>query len=153
MDKNVFALDLGSTIGWSLVDPKGRFEIGGEMELIGENRAQKLQHFMSWLDMYLTDNAERIEFVIFERPFTRGLPATRMLWGYAGIVEALATEYGFAVVDELPTSIKKFATGSGKASKETMIEIASEKAGLELGEHESDAYLLGLYAVTYLESK
>jgi len=153
MHKNVFALDLGSNIGWSLVDGKGRYETGGEISLIGDNRAQKLQHFMSWLDMFLTDNKERIYFVIFERPFTRGLPATRMLWGYAGIVEALVTEHGLPVVDELPTTVKKFATGSGKASKETMIETASEKAGLQLGEHESDAYLLGLYAVTYLESK
>lgn len=150
MRNQVLALDLGSTSGFAIVDPEYGLETCGEFKLKGENRAQKLAEYDRWLHEQIS-SMENLRFVIYERPFTRGLPATRMLWGFAGVAEVVATQHGLPVLDELPTTVKKYSCGSGKASKEDMIKAATMFCGLnDLREHEADAILLGKYALDNL---
>lgn len=95
-------------------------------------------------------------YLVYERPFSRGLGATRFLWGLAAIVEHNAYLAGVPVVDQVPTSVKKWATGSGKAGKEDMRRAAADRlkngdAWFDLNEHTADAMLLAWYAWSKIE--
>lgn len=46
--------------------------------------------------------------VIYYTPFGRGADATRCQWGMAGIIEALATEHGAAVLDVEEGTVRAF---------------------------------------------
>lgn len=102
--------------------------------------------------------------VVYERPFARGFDATRSGWGLAGLVEAAATNHGWAVTDQTPQSIKKFAIGGRARTKMTRAErtkaASDEKlemlaAAQRMGyvgenEHEADAVCLLRYAEVHV---
>jgi hypothetical protein len=92
--------------------------------------------------------------VVYERPFARGMDATRSLWGIAGMIEGV---FGgvTAILDLSPQEIKKFSTGSGAHAKKG--EKAEHKGGSGAqsmmlaaimtgypgdNEHEADAWCL-----------
>ena len=110
-------------------------------------RAQRMGDTLEWLEAILSVGyREEGGTVVYERPFTRGMDATRCGWGIAGLIEAVAHRNGYAVVDIDPSSIKKWATGSGKADKPAMIVEAQKRGYPGDNEHEADAFLLLLYA-------
>lgn len=88
--------------------------------------------------------------VIYERPFCRGLAATRSLWGMAGVVESVLGSVA-PIVDALPSEIKKFATGKGGAKKDEMLDAAAELGYIALTEHAADAYLAAYYGINHIE--
>ncbi len=148
----ILALDLGSTIGWATVED-GKVLTWGEQTFPGD-RAHRLHAFREWL---LEALAWCPDTVIYERPFSRGLHATRSLWGMAGIVEEAVVDRA-ACLDIVPSTLKKWATGSGRANKEQMIIAAVRlvhppQSGpwAEMREHEADAIILGLYAAENIE--
>ena len=161
----ILALDLGATTGWAvIVGNKVRWH--GQVLFKGD-RAQRFVTFRDWLIYHITGWCGVVEngidvngcgkaCLIFERPFSRGLAATRSLWGMAGIAEEVALdEYKVACLDIVPSTIKKWATGNGRASKDNMI-VAAEalihySVPEPLGEHEADAIILGLYAAENIE--
>jgi len=100
--------------------------------------------------------ARDVDCVIYERPFCRGMDATRCLWGIAGIIEALATLSGCAVLDVGPGTITSWALGTGKAPKKRdknpMIELASTMGYGTLNEHEADALMLYHYGLQHIET-
>lgn len=85
------------------------------------------------------------DMVMFERPFCRGIHATRSLWGQAGILEEHAGKVS-AMLDATPSEIKEFATGSGSADKQAMIDAAAKRGYHAETEHAADAYHAALYA-------
>lgn len=145
----ILAIDLGSTTGWAVV-------VDSSVENFGEQtfpgvRTERLWKFQDWLH-HIIHEFSQIDTLIFERPFCRGLHATRSLWGMAGVAEAEAHGQGLPSLDIVPSTLKKWATGMGNAKKPEMI-AAAEKlltlagwADVHLGEHEADAVILGLYA-------
>ncbi len=151
----ILALDLGATTGWVVVD-NNKVRNYGEKYFSGD-RGHRLWQFQDWLHRAVHEFSH-VDVLIFERPFCRGLAATRSLWGMAGVAEAEAHGQGITSLDIVPSTLKKWATGSGKASKEQMITAAVGKLfeqmrepPITLGEHEADAIILGLYAAEHIE--
>lgn len=147
----VLALDLGTNMAaaWGDTPSHGgtaHFVAGGPKA----KRPEKLANIHKWLVSFLISPGS-VDAVVFERPFARGQGATRMLWGIAGIIEAVAHESGVAVIDLPPASIKKWATGSGKASKEDMLDAARGMGYIGSNEHEADAYCLLQYALSKIK--
>lgn len=147
----ILALDLGSTTGWAFVEDDKVLNFG-EQYFPGD-RPARLFKFHDWYHRKIHEFTPEV--VIFERPFCRGLHATRSLWGAAGIVEAETYGQGLPSLDIVPSTLKKWATGSGRASKDDMI-VAAEtlidySVSEVLGEHEADAIILGLYAAENIE--
>jgi Holliday junction resolvasome RuvABC endonuclease subunit len=135
----IVAFDLGTT--WAYAETGG---LVSHRTCLGDNRAEKLSDFAAYLGE--PQRAFRVfDLVIYERPFTRGLAATRMLWGMAGILEAYAARH-CAVLDASPSEIKFWATGRGHAPKDHMIARAQELGYRGENEHEADAFLLLKYA-------
>lgn len=81
----------------------------------------------------------RLSAVFYERPFARGAHATRSLWGMAGLIEAVSAHFQLPAFDMPPLSIKKFAAGNHRASKEDMIAAAKRFGYTGNNEHEADA--------------
>lgn len=153
----VAALDLGSHMaiamsGTTTIPPWGKV---GHQEFKGP-RAHRAGATFEWLEKVLGLASDYgIEAVVYETPFARGRDATRCLWGIAGLIEAVATKVGLPVVDIQPSAIKKWVTGSGKASKEDMI-AGAKKLGWpecwgEPNEHQADAYCLMRYGEANIE--
>lgn len=90
------------------------------------------------------------EAVHYERPFARGMHATRSLWGVAGLVEAVAKQYGLDTFDTTPKEIKKFVAHY-KASKEEMIVAARLLGYMGNNEHEADSYCGLMYAIKHIK--
>lgn len=95
----------------------------------------------------------RVDAVVHSRPFLRGDAANRLLNGMAGILEAAAHNAGCAVLDFTDGEIKKWATGSGKAEKNAMLEAAWALGYGGVNEHEADAYCLLKFAEATLTTK
>lgn len=134
---NILAFDLGSNMaaannlwGFPVVESK-TFE---------GDRVWRAGATLEWLQA-LAHGAVGLDVVVFERPFARGRAATRALWGLAGLIEAVFAPT-CAVVDIDPSSIKKWATGNGKADKPEMIARAQALGYTGDNEHEADAFLL-----------
>lgn len=117
------------------------------------NRPYRLAQVMLQLDdIFVVDPF--IDTVLFERPFARGGPATRCLWGVAGIIEAVATKHGCATLDITPSMLKKWALGKGGGlrNKDPMIALAGVMGYDGLNEHEADALLLYHFGLEHIKS-
>lgn len=146
--RNILALDIGAAGGWAVKArerrsgawqfPQGRLERG--------QRFKMLRHFIQGI---IRDND--IDCVIYERPFARGYHATRVLWGYAAVIEEAAAIEGVACVDVTPGQIKQFVTGKGNASKAQMTEAMRQRGYNGKNEHEADALCLLAYAEAQIE--
>jgi Holliday junction resolvasome RuvABC endonuclease subunit len=81
--------------------------------------------------------------VAYELPFARGSITSRILWGMAAHMQERAAVWGCRVLPVNTMTLKKFATGSGKAQKADMITMAQvlmlSPHAAKLGEHEADA--------------
>jgi len=152
----VIAFDLGKNFAHARNCTGGTIVTG--LFISEGDRAHRQGQLMAYLTNLFEDlmRADPLDIVVYETPFARGRDATRSLWGIAGIIEACASNAGLPVIDVAVPTIKKFATGHGKACKEEMI-VAAQKFGYRGGneyginEHEADAVCLLRYAEANLE--
>lgn len=116
-----------------------------------EFRPVRFGRAMKFVDEYML--AQGPDTVAYERPFMRGLGATRAGWGYAGIIEGYANIYQAAILDPTNQSIRKWATGTGtkQGSKNPMIARAKELTGLDLDEHSADAVCMWHFLMETME--
>ena len=74
----ILALDLGSTTGWAYGCPGKPTRYG--VEVFKGTRTERLGSFTTWLNRLLGMELDRgLDVVVYERPFARGLHATRSL--------------------------------------------------------------------------
>ncbi|TXH46969.1 MAG: hypothetical protein E6Q97_28185 [Desulfurellales bacterium] len=142
--KRIVAFDLGSNFAMATV-------IDGALhtEKITRTSDQLREHWLGQVMGYVAGVCDQIkpELVFYERPFARGQAATRMGWGLAGVIEAVASQANIPVLDMPPATIKKWATGKGNATKEEMTETAQFMYGYAgEDEHEADAVCALYYA-------
>lgn len=145
----IVAIDIGRCMGWA-ASGDGESPTRWGRVLFSEDRAERLRDLSRWL----RGNESPLhgaDVVVYETPFCRGRAATRSMWGAAGVIEACATEAGCAVLDVAVPTIKKFATGSGTAPKNAMIEAAGKLGYKGRDDNEADAFCLLRYAEEHLE--
>lgn len=145
----IAAFDLGTT--WACADNCRETPLVGHHEESGK-RPEKLARFRNNVRLTLFNPVyNRLDVIVFERPFARGQAATRLLWGMAGQLESIAHDRGVAVLDMTPAEIKKWATGNGRAEKADMIAAAQRLGYTGDNEHEADAWCLLKFAEATLE--
>lgn len=140
----IATFDLGSNIAVAH-NLKGTDDVRVASQHFPGDRPARLAATQAWLQEFF-DQAGPMDAVMYERPFARGMHATRSLWGVAGLIEAAAAARDIPVLDVTPGEIKKFAAGKGDASKDDMILMASLTGYLGDNEHEADAWCLLRYA-------
>lgn len=139
----LLALDLGQTWGWSrwhsFGGPFPGF-MGSGYEVSTKPGDASLGQWRDWLRQEL--RAWDYQAVAYEEPGVfRSVAATRSIYGRRGILHAVAS--GAALHTVTPSQLKKWATGSGKASKSDMVMAARRYKGSVKDHNEADAILVG----------
>ena len=141
----IIAFDLGSNMAFA---HNLNRKVFASSKVFKGIRSARLALTLVWLEQL---DWSKFNATIYETPFARGRDATRSLWGIAGLIEACSMNAGVPVVDAAVPTIKKFATGSGKGSKDQMTAAAKEFGYKGNNEHEADAVCLLKYAEENLE--
>ena len=103
-----------------------------------------------WLEMHEMVHSLLADFqpelVVFEAPIPvikgRAVGTVRLLVGFAVIVEMLARTHHARCLEEHPNSVKKWATGSGRAEKHEMVAAAEARGWAPANDDEADALML-----------
>ena len=143
----ILALDIATTTGWAC--GKGdrlkysNFTVN-KCDTIGD----KFLRFGSLIErlIYL----KKPEIIAIERPIIRFYAATYWLCGACAIAEMAAASKNIPVVKFPPTTIKKFVTGSGRATKEDMMKAIKKLKFKPEVHDEADAIGLHLYTQSQL---
>ena len=143
---NILAIDSGTKTGWATWI-HGSYDSGVQDFSLkrGESAGMRFFNFRSWLNRML--NKFKIDIVIYEQPHHRGGAATMV---GVGLVTRIQEECDIREIQYTPlhsATLKKFATGEGRASKDLMLLLARKKWGdLVADDNEADALWLMEYA-------
>jgi Holliday junction resolvasome RuvABC endonuclease subunit len=143
----ILALDFGCKTGWASLT-SGFVESGvQEFNLErGESPGMRFLRFNVWLDRMIQIVQPKI--VVYERAHHRGGWATELL---IGMITRLQEKCAAERVEYSPvhsSTLKKFATGSGRSDKTQMIKACIKRfpGNPPIDDNEADALLLLAYA-------
>lgn len=154
----ILALDLSTKTGWGLRDRSGQIHSGvQEFELKrGESTGMRFLRFRKWINDVFKLGEFGKQFsedtpglVIYEQAHHRGGFATELALGLVTHTQSEAARFGLEYMPVHTATLKKWATGSGKAGKPEMIKKAEElAAGVKLiDDNHADALLLLHYGI------
>lgn len=143
----VLAIDQATLTGYAIGLGKVIKDVGTKDFKIKkkDERGWKWSLFEIWLNHII--DKECIDVIIHEAEFGGGNRALIHSSKLVGIIEKVAYERKIELYSVQPKVLKKFATGSGNASKETMINFAQSRYGYGgIDDNEADAlHLLHYY--------
>ncbi len=150
---NILALDLGKKTGYAYVKEgvlySGTAEFGVKR---GESHGMLYYHFRQWL-CNMGAWAEP-GLIAYELPHHRGGYATDVLVGFSTRVQEYAASHDIDYIGVHSATLKKSATGNGRASKADMVAAMQKRWGWD-GEddNESDALAILSYAIKEFSSE
>jgi Holliday junction resolvasome RuvABC endonuclease subunit len=92
----------------------------------------------------------KIDVICYEQAHHRGGAATACCVGLVTEVQAFAAEHNIEIMPVHSATLKKFATGSGRANKDQMIEAAKARGWNPQDDNEADACLILEYGLNEL---
>lgn len=138
----ILGIDCGTKTGWAYCDDS--FTISGVIDFTlkrGESSGMKFLRFHGWLREMLVKH--RPALVVYELPHHRGGYATQSLNTMCGLVMMGCAKREIEYVGVHSATLKKHATGSGRASKEDMLKAARTQFGEDVKtDDEADALFL-----------
>ncbi len=144
----ILALDLGTTTGWALRNPRGRI-ISGTADFKPhrfEGGGMRYLRFERWLDETLR-LAGDIEAVYFEEVRRHiGVDAAHVYGGFLAGVTAWCEEHAVAYQGVPVGTIKRFIAGKGNADKAAVIAAVRERGFNPTDDNEADAIAILLWA-------
>lgn len=143
MSQRILAIDAALTVGWAHTESPG-----GTWSNPGEGYGERFAYFGGWLQDLLV--AYPSDLIVYEMAHHRGGPPTRLGVGWQTLIEYMAKINGCAVRSCHTATLKKHATGSGKATKAEMIAagIARGWQDDEYDDNHADALWLLDWALT-----
>lgn len=130
----ILGLDLGSRTGWAIMPSRGLVVAAGWWDIApirGESpgcRYLKLRAHLAEVHRAFPS----LHVIAYEQAHHRGGPATEYAAGCVATVQAYAAEHNLEHASYHSATLKLAATGSGRASKEQMIEHAKKFVPAEL---------------------
>lgn len=141
----VLGIDQASHTGYAVVSDGKLIRSG--TEVFTGHVGKRLSEFATWLRNTLIQ--ELPDLLVYERPHFRGYAATLSGVGMIAVINMIAYETGTKTIDVHTATLKKFATGYGKAKKSQMTSAANAATDLKLktkeNNDEADAIHLALY--------
>ena len=136
----ILALDIATQTGWA--DSNGKH---GTLDLSEYNHdwGHLFHVFEGWLADMVADKQPDI--LAIERPFTRLGGQELLLQGLNAHAHKVGYLWGWERRETPPTTIKKFTTGTGRATKQDMIDAVSLWGFKPANDHEADAIALMTY--------
>jgi Holliday junction resolvasome RuvABC endonuclease subunit len=149
MSDQILALDLGRSVGWAVGTTTGDQVTSGVLVLPHDPRHRALAGFWRWLEERLTDE---VVLVAYESPLARISSWAQTLPLALETLVLLSVGEpgdGLAVRSVAPNTLKKHATGDGRAKKEKMIAAMRERWSLPdlISDHEADALAVLAWAL------
>ena len=150
-DHKVLGLDLASETGHS-VFANGVFSWGhkkfvrrkGRKTIPDDHIGIKFHDFRNYLKELIY--TYKITMIAYEEPAGRA-SSMQALYGLRGVMMDVACKRDIIVKSIYPSTLKKWATGNGHASKYDMMKVLNEKHGFAVSTHdEADAVFLVLWA-------
>ena len=147
----ILGLDCATRTGWALLKDGKVYESGVTdfSKTRGESNGAMFLKFRRWLSLMLDmqTGTNDIKLVSYEQAHHRGGGATEIGVNLTGRVQETCAEYGIEYVSVHTGTLKKFATGSGAASKELMMSTAAGHLHRQpVDDNEADAVHLALWA-------
>ena len=143
------ALDLATITGWAYYN--NLFQASATHEFLWspeETLGSRLVQYVEWLEGMLKKSKAKL--VVYEKPHLRG-GGSYLLSGLASTTELMATQHRCWCDSVHTGTLKKYATGKGKASKIEMVEAAEKKFGFRpVDDNHADALWLLDYAKTHV---
>jgi len=135
----ILALDLATATGWACSNGDSgvqRFQLKR-----GDSPGMRFLRFSSWLHEILDLTSPAL--VVVEQAHHRGGHATELAVGFSTRVQEQAARRGINFTSVHSATLKKHATGSGRANKQDMIDAARVILEREpLDDNEADAVLI-----------
>lgn len=148
----VLGIDQATHTGFAVAEP-GVLHTSGTKVLRGAV-AQRFSEFAAWFGGMIKTHLP--DLVVYEKPHFRGYDATLSGVGLIALIQMICYETGTKCIGVHTATLKKFATGYGKASKTEMTTMANRLEGLSLetkeNNDEADAIHLALYGVNECQS-
>jgi hypothetical protein len=144
----VLCLDLGTRTGWaSFIGPDVKSGFENFAPHPGENRGCRYIRFNVWLYSWKT---QKLEDVVIERPipFHNNRQAAEIAFGLSTRVEEFCARHDVRLHLVNNATLKKWATGDGRASKSDMLTFARAVSHRQIiDDNEADAVVLLDHAV------
>lgn len=136
MPELILALDQSSSTGWAVVSASdGNILTSGTAKFSGEH-GKKLSSFYAWLANMIEEYHPIA--LAHEKPHFRGYAATMLGAGLVAIINMTGYQHNLPVLSVHTATLKKFATGKGKAVKADMTQVASDVIGSSLSARENN---------------
>lgn len=152
----IIGLDLATRTGWAVVRD-GRVIESGVQDFTkrrGESNGVLFLRARKWLSEFghhACASGElrrgKPDLVAYEQAHFRGGAATEICVGLQTRAQEIAAEWGVESAPVPTSTLKRWATGAGKAEKSAMIAWAAGKIGRQpVDDNEADAIAVGLWA-------
>ena len=126
----VLGLDLGSTTGWAVAEEQLRIVASGTWDIAprrGESSGCRYLHLRAHLNEALAA-FDAFDLVIYEAAHHRGGHATEYAVGCVATVQAWCAQRDVEHASVHTATLKKYATGNGRADKAAMVGAAGRIA-------------------------
>jgi Holliday junction resolvasome RuvABC endonuclease subunit len=149
MTATILALDLGTTSGWALRDRTGRITSGSQSfkPQRFEGGGMRYLRFGRWISEIQTSVSE-LQFLYFEE--VRRHVSTDAAHAYGGFLATLTAwceHHGIPYQGVPVGTIKKHATGSGRAGKDAVMAAVRRRGHAPADDNEADALALLFWAL------
>lgn len=145
----VLAIDPATSCGWALWQPGWEQPESGTQVFglqRGESPGMRFLRFRKWLSSMTDDYSPGL--YIYEQAHHRGGAATELCVGFVTRIQEEAATHNALHVPVHSATLKKWATGSGRAGKDEMIVRAEERWGVLPSTHDqADALILLAYGL------
>lgn len=126
----ILGIDHGTRTGYALLD-NCELTKYGSVNIRGDLLGKKLIDFTNKMKIII--NYSKPDLIVLEKPnHRRNTKTTILLDGYYCVLNILAAEKKIDVMSVHPTSMKKVITGTGKASKDDVVQRIADNFNLKL---------------------
>ncbi len=143
---NLFALDIATKTGWATNIHGRRSGIIEFAVKRGESPGMRFLRCRAWLNEMWGLLNSQIQLIVYEEAHYRGGASTAVCVGLITEVVAFSAQHDIELMSVHTATLKKFATGNGRAGKPDMIRAAMARGWAPQDDNEADAALLLEYA-------
>ena len=120
----ILALDCATKTGWAVIDD-GKIVASGVSDL-SEDKDRSYGWLFICFRIWLAHLCwvKKPDVIVYEKAHHRGEAATQICVNLTGLVQEVGAQQNIPVRNVMANTLKKFATGNGKASKAEMVEAA-----------------------------
>lgn len=150
--KKVLALDLATRTGWAIRSFDGSFASGVTPFLQTTNPGDRWDRFSMWLDAWGDGHPDMI---VYERPLLHHVSgaSSELAFGFSTRVQEFGARRKIKTIPIHNMTLKKWATGDGRADKKKMILFARAWKLDVQDDNEADALHLLHYALKVILKK